>query len=334
MKEHWKRWWPICKWLLAAIILIFVGVRIIGDLRRLDRNTLALHPGWLLLAAVFYLIGLGFSGWFWYQLLWVFDQQPRFAAALRAYYISHLGKYVPGKALALIMRGSLVRSERVNVGVAVIAAFYEVMTLMAAGALVAAVLFSIQPPQIGGLPWNPVFAGLLLLGLVGLPLMPAVFNRLVQGLARKFQNVTAFRLPVLRSGTLLRGLLLASAAWALLGLSLWALLQALLPRSLPVSWQTWISCTAMVSLSYVAGFLAIVVPGGVGVREYVLLQLLPPVIASAALPESDAEPLAAVAVIVLRLLWTLSEVTVAGILYWWRGPAAKVVRADSQSEVI
>ena len=36
----------------------------------------------------------------------------------------------------------------------------------------------------------------------------------------------------------------------------------------------WLVCTAYVSLSYVAGFLTLPAPGGLGVREAILQQLL------------------------------------------------------------
>src|SRR5207302_7053119 len=113
-----------------------------------------------------------------------------------------LGKYLPGKAWALVMRGSLVRGPEVRLGVAIITSFYEVLTTMASGALLAAVLFAVQPPAATELTMHPVFLGALLVALLGVPLLPWVFNRLVERLARRFQDVESFRLPRLRAGTL------------------------------------------------------------------------------------------------------------------------------------
>jgi hypothetical protein len=204
----------------------------------------------------------------------------------------------------------------VKFGVAIIAAFYEVLTTMASGALVAALLFTLWPPQVGGLEWDPVFLGLLLVGLAGVPLLPGVFNRLVQGLARRFQNVESFRLPHMHTRTLLTGVAATSVGWLLLGLSLWATVQGLLPETQPLDGVRLARYTAMLSLSYVAGFMAIVVPGGVGVREFILSLFLPP-----ELPATGpaAAALAAVAILVLRLVWTAAEVLFAGVLYFWPG---------------
>ncbi len=68
-------------------------------------------------------------------------------------------------------------------GTAIIFAFYEVLTTMAAGSLIAAIGFMFPAPQASRLPWHPMFTGLVLLGLCGLPLMPWVFNFLTTRMA-------------------------------------------------------------------------------------------------------------------------------------------------------
>jgi uncharacterized membrane protein YbhN (UPF0104 family) len=312
MKERLKRGWPVIKWVLAVVLLVGIGWQLAGDLSRLNPQSLTLYPEWLLAAAGFYLAGLGCSGIFWYRLLRTFGERPDLFRALCAYYISHLGKYIPGKALALVIRGTLIQSPRVKLGVAIIAAFYEVLTTMASGALLAALLFTAYPPTIPGLDWNPVLLGLLL-SPVCIPLLPGVFNRLVRGLATRFQKVHSFRLPALRLTTLLEGLLLTGLGWTLLGLSLWALQQALLKNPPTWSGEHWARCTGMVSLAYVAGFLALVVPSGVGVREFVLLKLLPGEIPLQTV--GAPEPIAAALVLMLRVLWTATELVTAGVLF-------------------
>jgi uncharacterized membrane protein YbhN (UPF0104 family) len=75
----------------------------------------------------------------------------------------------------------------------------------------------------------------------------------------------------------------------------------------------WGRCTAYVGLAYVAGFLAIVTPGGLGVREVLLQSALAHEL-SAGLGD-DAAPLAVLIVLVLRLLWTVMEVMMAAVMY-------------------
>ena len=224
MKAWLRRWcWPIGKLILALAILLAVGRRFYLDLSELHFENLSLRPGWLLLSAVLYIGALGFSCWFWHHLLWVFGARPGGLGVVRAYYIGHLGKYVPGKAWSLLLRSALIKPG-VRLGVGAITSFYEVLTTMAAGALLAAVIFLFQPPQLPAWSWNPVFTGLLLLCLLGLPLLPAVFNRLVKNLAARFQRIESYQLPPLRLATLTSGLLATACGWVLMGAGLWAVL--------------------------------------------------------------------------------------------------------------
>jgi hypothetical protein len=318
MRAWWRRSWPALKVVLIVAVLAGVGVQLARDLAKVDPSDLALRPAWLAVSGLLYLMALGFSAWFWYHLLWTFGERPAPLATARAYYLGHLGKYLPGKAWALFMRGALVQGREVRLGVAIITAFYEVLTTMAAGALVAAVLFAWQPPAAVALPWDPVLVGVLLLALVGVPLLPGVFNRLVGRLAARFQTVESFRLPRLRAGTLLQGLAASACGWSLLGLSLWATLQAVLPEAQTLTVTLWARHTAIVGLAYVAGFLAVFMPSGVGVREVVLLALLTPELESELPGSAQAAGVAALAVVLLRLVWTTAELLLAAGLYWQR----------------
>ena len=281
----------------------------------------ALHPdlvgleirwSWLALSAGLYLLFLGFSAWYWYRLLKIFGEKPGFFRVYRAYYIGHLGKYVPGKAWALLLRGGLVRGPEVRFGTAVLTAFYEVLTTMAAGALLAAVIFIVQPPEVEKLAWHPAFTGLLVLSLVGVPLLPGVFNVLMERLARRFQGIDTFKTPSMQARTLAEGLLTTAAGWMILGVSVFAAVTAVLPSPPDLTWSSWAAMTGAIGLSYVAGFLALVMPSGVGVREYFLLHLL-----GFAGPESAI----ALVVVLMRLVWTAAELVAAAVLQLgaWRG---------------
>ena len=324
MSEGWRRaWWPIVKALLAAVILGAVGWQFYADLRRLDWDDLHVQPAWLMLCGLLYLVGLGFSAWFWRLLLRTFDQHPRPLAVVRAYYIGHLGKYVPGKAWALFLRGALVQGANTRLSVAVVTAFYEVLTTMASGALLAAVIFIVRPPVVSGLTWSPLFTGVFLLALLAVPLFPAVFNRVVGRLAKRFEKLDAFRQPRVNARTLASGLAITALCWPLLGLSVVFMLWAVLPDAPAFSLATWAHVTAAVGLAYVAGFLAIVLPSGVGVREYVLLRLL---------ASEGTEALIALTVLLLRVVWTAAELFTAGVLWWFPGPRPALALAEIPAE--
>ena len=70
-----------------------------------------------------------------------------------------------------------------------------------------------------------------------------------------------------------------------------------------------------VATSYVAGFVVLVAPGGLGVREWVLQVTLAPRF-SEALGQKEAAALAVIIALILRITWTAAEVAVATTVYF------------------
>ena len=64
MRAWLRKSWPLLKALLALAILIAIGQQFVRDLRRPELWLRSLHPSWLLLSAILYLLGLGFSALF------------------------------------------------------------------------------------------------------------------------------------------------------------------------------------------------------------------------------------------------------------------------------
>jgi uncharacterized membrane protein YbhN (UPF0104 family) len=312
MRAWLRRWWPVAKALLAVAIIGGVGWQFAQVLRspQLWAQPLQPRPEWLIATAILYLLGLGCSARFWIMLLRRMGQAAPPAPMVRAYFIAHLGKYVPGKAWALILRVTMARAAGVRTGFAALTATYETLTLMASGAVLAVVLFALQAAEHAHMGWK----ALGLLALAGIPILPGVFNPLVRRLARPFLE-PGDPVPSVGIGTLAGGLALTACGWTMLGASLWALLQAL-PDGPNWSFELWARYTAFVAVAYVSGFLILPAPGGLGVRELILQQLLAP----------ELGPIAVVAVLLLRLVWTAAELVMAAGVYWLPASVDKVSR--------
>src|SRR5205085_10303904 len=112
-----------------------------------DLWKLSLKPGWLMLSGALYIGGLGFSICFWVRLLRQLGQEPRILPAIRAYYVGMMGKYLPGKAWALVFRATFAQGPGVRLGVATMSSFYEVLTTMTSGVLLSALLFALLAPH-------------------------------------------------------------------------------------------------------------------------------------------------------------------------------------------
>ncbi|MEO8165923.1 MAG: hypothetical protein ABI619_11070, partial [Betaproteobacteria bacterium] len=94
------------KFVARAVILALVAwgvwrtaLKARGEFAREGIAWNELRWDWLALAMILYLVGTFPSCVFWWQTLRSMGQRPAFGETLRAYYIGHLGKYVPGKAL-------------------------------------------------------------------------------------------------------------------------------------------------------------------------------------------------------------------------------------------
>ncbi len=307
------------KWLLRALKLLILVLVVWFVRRTLLEAWDQLHageqewhfrPGWAAIAGVLYLVGLLPAAVFWYRVLRVLGQDARFGESMRAYFVGHLGKYVPGKAMVVVIRTGMIRGRRVNTGVAAASVFFETLTMMAVGAFLAAAILAVGFRGQTAKFWGAV--GLMV--LAGLPTLPPVFKRLAKAVGvGKSDPAVAEKIDRLGFGTLLTGWGLMALGWFILGLSYWATLRAMdLPGLDPIGELP--RYTASVSLAMVAGFLLLVLPGGIGVREAALAELMIPYLAGlpgVASPELTAWASAAL----LRLVWLGAELLIAGILY-------------------
>ena len=295
---------PLGKLLVVAVVFWFVRSTIFEAVDKLSEHTFEIRPTWLLISAVIYLLGLLPAGLFWHRLMITLGQDARLGETLRAYYVGHLGKYVPGKAMVVVIRTGLIRSRRVDTGIAAASVFYETLTMMSVGAFLAAAVLAV---------WfrEHVFFCLMAVGLMvaaGLPVLPPVFRRLAKfaRVGRRDPLITE-RLRRLGPATLLLGVASMTVSWLLLAASLWAVLLAMnvpdvgLASHMPLY-------VASVALAMVAGFLSLI-PGGAVVRELVLTEIIAPHFGAA---------VALVSAIVLRLVWLGAELAISGILYLFR----------------
>ncbi|MGD9127263.1 MAG: lysylphosphatidylglycerol synthase domain-containing protein [Planctomycetia bacterium] len=293
----------VAKLVIVVVVFWFVRDTVLTGFRELRKNpeAFSLDFRWLVLSGVLYLVGLTSAGFFWYRTLHALGQEARLFETLRAYFIGHLGKYVPGKAMVVVLRAGLIRSHRVDTGIAAVSVLFETLTMMSVGSLWAAgVLAVIHSEQ-----WLLCLLSLGLMAAAGLPILPPVFRRIVRlTKAGRSHPVVIQRLEQLGIGRLAEGFLLMSVTWFFLAMSLWAVLRGMnvdgleLPGQIPLY-------VATVSLAMVAGFLSLI-PGGVGVRELILTKLVAPVFGGFVAISSA---------VLLRLVWLGAELILSGVLY-------------------
>lgn len=303
-----RTWIPLAKLALVALVM-WGGSRTLtnalGELRQRNWDLARLRPGWLVLSGFLYLASQLPSGLFWNTVLASLGQRVTIRRALRAYYIGHLGKYVPGKAMVVVLRAALVGHPHVKASLAVVAVFYETFTTMAVGGLLGAVTAALS----GASVWLIAAAvgGAI---LVGIPTTPAIFSRLMRLLpvSQPDQNHSPFHIP---HWAFARGWLTIAIGWFLAGASLWATVRAVgIDDYFSVSQVP--LYTATISLAVVLGFISML-PAGIGVRDLALMQLLAPHLDQST--DHNGPAMALIAVVVLRLAWLAAEALLAAALY-------------------
>jgi uncharacterized membrane protein YbhN (UPF0104 family) len=301
---------------VAVVALVLWGVRrtLLEAVAGIRQQDWQLQPAWLIASGVLYLAALLPSGLFWRRLMLALGAAPTVAQTLRSYYIGHLGKYVPGKAMVIVIRAGLLRGQQVDPLLAAVTIFYETLTSMAVGAFVAAAIVGLWYRE----NWQLVLLALAMMIAAGLPTAPPLFRWLAKhlGVGKRSPQLID-RLAAMPMRIVASGWVTIAMGWLLMGLSLWAARQSIgvgssgLAAELP-------RYTASVALATVAGFVSFI-PGGFGVREAVLMESL--TLGQA----SDAESTALVSAVLLRLVWLLSELAISGILYAWGWLAGRKV---------
>lgn len=307
--------------LAVGLLVLFAVGRHVGSIwLDLKRKGELPHVDWtwFVVVVVLYVVGLAVDGFWFGRILVRGTPRVPYGTSIRAYIISHLGKYVPGKALVVVMRVALVVPAGVGTVTAAMATIYETFVMMAAGGFIAAFGLGLSGSHLLDAtlgPWTLRLAP----GLLGLALgiaflavtLPAVFPRISRLLSIPFARHGAIPLGI--SGRLLaEGIGLSMIGWMFFGASqiaaIYAIEQAGLPRML------WPLAIASVALATVAGFVIPIAPGGLGVREWVLWTSL-----GLALPHDRA----VMASLLLRLAWIVGELASAALLLPFRSRRGK-----------
>ena len=329
--RNWRRVGSVLvKVVLPTVVAVAVGWYFYDILRSPELGTVdfRLRPGWLVPAALLYLLAHSLWGAFWTTLLRSQGLPTTLPQGLRGYFVSQFGKYVPGKVWVIVIRVAMLGKTGADKTIVGVTATFETLTSMAAGAFLGVLLVPLVALDKVG------FGGqtLWLLPVAALPLGLALLNRLIVRLAAKRRGPDARPLPRVGVGLILRGLVQASIGWLALGLSLWLVIEGLTPGAVPFTGESFLRLVAINCLAYVFGFLAFFMPGGGGAREFLLAKLLGLELAAAV--GAAAPGVAVVVALVLRLVWTVAEVCFAFVLYRAVPPGSRPAESPAEGVTV
>ncbi|HXE58272.1 MAG TPA: hypothetical protein VNK43_09735 [Gemmatimonadales bacterium] len=286
----------IARWGAGVVVLAFVARAIVRNWQELATHPIAWTfrplPALASVLLVWLMYGVLIEAW--RRMLGGWGQRLDRREAIRIWLLSSLGKYVPGKVWAIAGMAVMAREAGVGPGAAMASAVIMQVLALGSGAMVAAGFGAgaLETTRPGLLPWFWV-GGLLALGAIAVLVAPGGVRRLL-AVTKLGEAGTAT--PGVTPLTF--GLVANFVAWIGYGLALWLLGLAVLPEpalGAPLA-------IAAFAASYVVGYLALVAPAGLVVREGLLIVLLQ---GSLGLGAATALALAS------RVLLTITEVGAA-----------------------
>jgi glycosyltransferase 2 family protein len=312
------------RYVVPPVVIFFVAWYFYNRLSRPEvwTGTFAFRMEWIIPAGLIYLAAYWIWGRYYVTLLRNQGATVSSATGLRAYFISQMGKYVPGKLLVIAMRIAMLGKIGISKTAVGITALYESIVWAGSGALVGVLLLpgslweglraelrarQTEPPEINRY-WLILPLALASIGMVGL-------NRFVNRLIRWRKGADAAQLPRVNLHWVLLGLLWDSLGWLVLGLSLMLMLNGLQPEAFPFTIDAYRDLASIAAIAFIFGFVAFMMPAGFGVRDIALQLLLAVELRSRLADSSAADGLAAILAIFFRLIGTLAEIVVAGVLY-------------------
>lgn len=258
---------------------------------------------WLAAAVVLAAAGMSWIGLGWGFVIRHLGSAVAPTRITALYFRGEVAKYVPGGLWAVIGRGELARRE----GVAGPAAYSSVLLSLGALYVSCAVVAACF------LPWGLrlAFAPVAVLAVVAIGV--GGLHPRVLGLLRSiFERVSgrSFEVQVPSWSGSVRLVLAYVPAWLSIGTATWAVVRALAPAS------GWPEIVLATTTSWLLGFLAIPVPGGIGIREAIFVATVP------SIPTGTA----AAAALLARIMFMFVDGAGAAASYAIRAPARSSVR--------
>ncbi len=306
------RFQPGIKLAIVAVVLVFLVltiwkayVDVMEHREHLDFS--AMDWRWLVLGLMAYVVGMMPAAIAWLQTLRAFGETVPLWVGLHAYFLGHLGKYVPGKAMVIVLRVGRLAPHGIGIKPTVVSIFVETFTSVAVGAILGCTLMFFAPQF--PLAWM-VICAVICIPCSLVFLLPHTFRLVLTFLAKSKIG----RMPRSVGDAFTWRMMMRTCSWMVLGWLLhgtagWLVLSGI--QSTPGLWtfQAWAACVSAVSLGAVVGF-ASMLPGGAVIRELVITWLLSSIV---------PQPIALFAAIAFRIANLIAEFLVVGVVSMLKG---------------
>lgn len=294
--------------LILLILVIFFGYRYVNEQwSRLSEQVVQANWRYLVAAQLGIILGfwlLPLGSWFMLRAI----GHPRgWVLVWRMFLVSNIAKYLPGSIWALPGRAFLYQRSGIPAGESIFAVFWEVMMTIAGAVLLAACGTRLAMTFLSPILALLILASALLGSLIVYLLLasskvrqkffalPFDWPRAINHLKSEAQTWPTTR----QTNSVLASY---GLCWLVIGISF-----SLIARSTINSLSIWnhLELVGLYTGSWVFGFLVVIAPGGIGVREASLI---------AGLALFAVEPIPGFIAIVARVMWTVAEITTLAVI--------------------
>lgn len=251
--------------LFSGIVIVLYRI-IIRDWESLSDALARASLGYLLLAMLCFISSNLIVVFCWHAVLFLLGADVPFMTAFRSYFYSGMTKYIPGKIWGMAFRIIVAGREGVREGTAALGVVFESILLIASASFVGGIAFTqLNIP----LPTSVRIMSFLLPFSVFL-LHPSNLKRVIPWLGKRYG--TYFTIPDHYPSFLDLLVLLWGycGIWVMNGLGLFFLSGSIRSQTL----DDFVPLVAGNTLAWLAGFITVLSPAGLGVREIVLTTLL------------------------------------------------------------
>lgn len=249
-------------------MLYYVGRELVEQWIAFKNAPLVVHPRWgaILLSALVVLGVYALLVQTWRVLLAEAGETLTFWRAAAIWSISNLWRYVPGKLWQIGAMSAMARREQVSAAAAASTAILSTILNIACGLALVLVL-AWRWLELITAHARAIAIILVALAALGLALLPFVLPR-VGTLAARVTG-REVQIAALPARAIVAATVANLAAWIGYGLAFMLFAQGILGHAAGATWQY----IAVYTASYVAGYLVLFAPGGIGAREIVMASL-------------------------------------------------------------
>ena len=286
----------VAQWVFAAAVLFFAGRSLATQWGKFESRLTHITFGWESIGAATALVLITYAVLIegWRRVLVAWDSNLPFRDAARIWFLSNLGKYVPGNIWSLTAMGVMARKR----GLSALAAAGSSVIMQTVSLATGTAIVMVTSAKLLG---KPILVGATVAGLaVALFLAP----RYLPPLATWIGNIIgrAIAPPSIPAASIWTAAVASGLSWLLYGIAFQFFVRGLLGHAT----GELSSYIAVYTAAYILGFISPIAPAGLGVRELTLAAFMTQL---GLANEADA----ALVAIAARLWLTIVELVPSGL---------------------